>query len=114
MTIREQIRNLFVLMIALMVMSGIIAVSHAEDYELIEDQYVIITPEGAKVVYEDELVAESLNNRVFDSFFVDGDGLIPCEVLAMPTGIYIRLFRIKYNYAETIEIWKCEWCPDFD
>lgn len=114
MTIREQIRNLFVLMVALLVVSGIVAVAKADEDCFIEDEYVIITPFGAKVVYEDELVTESLNGRVYDSWFVDGDGLIPCEVLSMPTGIYIRLFRVKYNYAETIEIWKCEWCPDFD
>lgn len=109
MTIREQIKNLFILMIVLFIVSGIIATAYAETDAFIEDEFVIITPDGAKVVYEDELVAEFLAGRLYDSFFVDGDGLIPCEVLDMPTGIYVRLFKIMYDYNQTLEIWRCDW-----
>jgi len=76
-----------------------------------EDEFIIITADGAMICYEDEFVETILYGEVdvFNTYFIDGEAVIPCEVLEMEDGIYIRLFSFE-DYNATEEIWRCTWC----
>lgn len=81
------------------------------DESWFEDEFIIITADGAMICYEDEFVKMTLYGKIdiFNAYFVDAEELIPCEVIEAEDGIYIRLFSFE-NYNVTEEIWRCTWC----
>lgn len=76
-----------------------------------EDEFIIITADGAMICYENEFVETVLYSEVdvFNTYFVDAEELIPCEVIEAEDGVYIRLFSFE-NYNVTEEMWRCTWC----
>lgn len=75
-----------------------------------EDEFVLVTADGTFVCYEDEFVYTVLLDKVdvFKAYHVDGDNLVPCEVVETENGLYIRTFSFN-NYNATEEIWRCTW-----
>lgn len=81
------------------------------DEAFVEDEFILITADGALICYEDEFVETVLYSEVdvFNTYFVDAEELIPCEVIEAEDGVYIRLFSFE-NYNVTEEMWRCTWC----
>ena len=102
-------KKLMVLVVMIMIFaSANLAIA---DEAWFEDQFILITADGAIVCYENELVEAILGNEIdtWNAYFVDGEQLVPCEVLKLDDGIYIRLFSFE-DYNATQEIWRCTWC----